>query len=164
MAEYEFSVDEFEELASRLDALGDEIGPSERALLFAVFKMAADNIAKHSAVGQEPVNATGSTDTSNVDPDLESVSRTGGTGFSVEAQVQALEERVGRLETSVFREGGLESLGDRVDASPTVQLRTEGGGVPRLSEGFLRSFSGGQAARVMAADDVGVGVNIGVMF
>lgn len=160
MAEYEFSVSDFEELAGKLDALGDEVPPSDRAILFAVFQMAADNMARRAGANPAEPTATGGKPLA----DLESLAPNDGRTSPIDRQIQALEQRIRRLEASVISNGSLESAGDRIDAFPTVQLRTESGGVPKLSEGFLRSFRGGEAARVMTADDVGVGVTIGVMF
>ena len=159
MAEYEFATSEFAELAARLDALQNDLTPSERAILFAVFRMAGDYLDKHTA--PRPGAARVAEDTSQ----LETTSAQ--QGGSVGSRLEALEMRVRQLEARVgmtTTAGNLEGLAVPPLAIGAVQLRTEGGGLPKLSDGFIGSFRGGRAARVMAADDVGVSVNVGVMF
>ena len=167
MANFEFSADEFVALAQRLDSLGAAIDPRERALLFAVFQMAADNLSARGASQaglQSGSQSPGSPETVPSDQSGE-----------LESRFNLLEVRVRRLEEAAAAEPGQRSLesineraGDRLAerraTSPIVGLRTEGGGVPKLSDGFLGSFRGGQAARAMVADDVSVGVSVGVMF
>jgi hypothetical protein len=160
MADFEFTEDEITDLASRLDGLGEAISRDERALLFAVFQMAGDNLAKRRGAAL-PATPQLSSVTPQISNDVES-------GSSLEGRVAGLEARVRKLEagdaaaTSGVEK--LEAIGDRLRPAVTVKLSTAGGGVPKLSSGFIGSFRGGQAARVMAADDVSVGVNVGVMF
>lgn len=156
MADYEFATSEFVDLAARLDALRDDLTPEERAMLFAVFRMAGDYLNKQSAA------AVGRAGPADSPPRLEAQ-----PGASVTARLEALEARVRQLEARVGTApmgGSLEGLGGAPMPASAVQLRTEGGGLPKLSDGFIGSFRGGRPARILAADDVSVGVNVGVMF
>jgi hypothetical protein len=158
MADYEFATSEFADLAERLDTLKNELTADERAMLFAVFRMAGDYLKKHSLA------ASGGAGARDEPPQAGSASPPSG---SVNTRLDALEARVRQLEArlaGVATGGDLEAISGSPVLASAVQLRTEGGGLPKLSDGFINSFRGGNPGRVMTADDVSVGVNVGVMF
>lgn len=140
MADFEFTLDEFTALAAKLDAIGTALTPTERAILLAVFQMAGDSVAGQGG-GEEGLPSPS-------------------TGGDLETRLASLEERVRALEG----EGGFESVRSSLNLGPTVRLQTDSFELPRLSDGFLGSFQPGSAKRLHAADDVSVGVSVGVMF
>jgi hypothetical protein len=133
--------------------------------------MAADNLAQRGKTQQ--VDLLGSTSEANLSAELEALPNVSGGGSAepsvgLEVRLAALEARIRRLEarpTGTDRsQENLEALSERREMTPTVRLRTEGGGVPRLSDGFLGSFQRGQPGSAIVGNDVGVGVSVGVMF
>ncbi len=56
MPDITITADDVDRLAAKLDQIGDQLEPDEKALLLAVFKIAGDEIAAHAAAPDDDVS------------------------------------------------------------------------------------------------------------
>ena len=166
MTDYEFNAEEFTALARQLDTLGDEFTPRERAMLYAVFQMANESIAARASKPWSGVTTLESAGHSELDDAPSSFEqRQSELIAGLENRIHALEAKIGRLEINRISGSSenLESFGESSLKGPTIKLQTSGE-LPKLSDGFLGSFRRDRLGHAVVGDDVGVGVNVGVMF
>jgi len=108
MGDFEFTAEDLDGVARKLDEVGEQLTEKERGIMLAVFQLAGDRVTSGEGVGDD---------------------------------VRRVPKR-----------------------PPVFSFNADSDRLPRLSEGFRGSFDPGAPAGVLAADDVSVGVTVGVMF